>query len=340
MLALLRSCASGKPVAKQMQEVLALPGTHLIIQQQNISRLITVEQYRKALESACLGSKIHVAPADAGLRAQKGAAGLENDVIPSLIWGKEHISLLEGRLERLRRNRSIGEAIPLAQKYLPQPVDLSPRYYFVMGGRAGAAAFDNEMYMDILCLSWRSFRDKTAWNDTDVVEFFAHETHHIGYGRILEKKKLSLSFTPGETQTWNLLTAIVMEGSATLLINGHEKLSDLEKQSHIQPDLDHVLELLPAMQNAFNRSLGGELSAEDYAKAVAIFFERGEGYHAAGAVLLNAIEQKRGLPAVMDVLADPRKLLLVYNECMTSSTVRFEFDPDLARRMARMGERH
>ena len=131
-----------------------------------------------------------------------------------------------------------------------------------------------------------------------------------------------------------------MEGSATLLINGHEKLSDLEKQSHIQPDLDHVLELLPAMQNAFNRSLGGELSAEDYAKAVAIFFERGEGYHAAGAVLLNAIEQKRGLPAVMDVLADPRKLLLVYNECMTSSTVRFEFDPDLARRMARMGERH
>ena len=53
-------------------------------------------------------------------------------------------------------------------------------------------------------------------------------------------------------------------------------------------------------------------------------------YHATGAVLLAAIEKKRGLPGVMNVMADPRRLLTAYNDCDSGSTLPFSFDPALA----------
>ena len=324
-----------------IDQVLALPGTGLVIQQQNISRRVTPEQYRKVLEAACAGTIADVQPAEPGARGQKGVSGLSQDVAPSLLWGLDHVPLLETRLSELRKNQSIGAAIPLARKYFPDipgdPVPLKPSLYVVMGGRAGAAAIDEHLYFDLLISEWRISRGAAPpMTPANVVEFFAHETHHLGYGEILDRKRATLKLTPGEDQAWRVLTSTLMEGSATLLINGHEKLSDLEQQSDVKTYLTRVPELLPAMQGLLRRVLNEHVSEETYAEASTPFFDM--GYHASGAVLLAAIEKKRGLAGVLSVMEDPRRLLSAYNDCAGESSVGFQFDTALAERIAHLGE--
>jgi hypothetical protein len=337
MLQLLRSCHEKTVPAGAIDGVLSLPGTGLIVQQQNISRRVTKQQYREVLQAACAGKVAEVKPAEAGARAEKGVAGLTQDVGPSLVWGRDHIALLESQLAELRSNQAIGDAIPLARKYLPEQVPLAPKLYIVMGGRAGAAAIDEQLYFDVLISVWRnSHGTAAAVSPAGVVEFFAHETHHLGYGQILDRKRDSLALTPAEAQAWGFLVATMMEGSATLLINGHEKLDDLEKQPDVRPYLAKVPKLLPEMQDILRDALKGPIPDESYAEASSAFFDM--GYHAAGAVLLAAIEKKRGLGGVMDVMADPRRLLAAYNECASESTVAFKFDPALAEQMAHIGE--
>jgi len=337
MLQLLRSCHEKTVPAGAIDGVLSLPGTGLVVQQQNISRRVTKQQYREVLQAACAGQVAEVKPAEAGARAEKGVAGLTQDVGPSLVWGRDHIALLESQLAELRRNQAIGDAIPLARKYLPEQVPLAPKLYIVMGGRAGAAAIDEQLYFDVLISVWRnSHGTAAAVSPAGVVEFFAHETHHLGYGQILDRKRDSLALTPAEAQAWGFLVATMMEGSATLLINGHEKLDDLEKQPDVRPYLAKVPKLLPEMQDILRDALKGPIPDESYAEASSAFFDM--GYHAAGAVLLAAIEKKRGLGGVMDVMADPRRLLAAYNECASESTVAFKFDPALAEQMAHIGE--
>ena len=113
-------------------------------------------------------------------------------------------------------------------------------------------------------------------------------------------------------------------------------MEDLEKQRDVEGYIAKVPELLPAMENTLRRSLKGPMSEEAYAEASSPFFEM--GYHATGAVLLAAIEKKRGLPGVMNVMADPRRLLTAYNDCDSGSTLPFSFDPALAEQVAHLGE--
>jgi hypothetical protein len=337
MLELLRSCRDNNVTVAAIDRVISLPGTALVVQQQNISRRVTMQQYREVLRAACLGRVVEVKPAEAGARAEKGVTGLMQDVGPSLVWRRDHVALLESQLAELRRNQAIGDAIPLARKYLPEQVALAPKLYVVMGGRAGAAAIDDQLYFDVLISAWRNSRGAAAAvSPAGVVEFFAHETHHLGYGQILDRKRDSLALTPAEAQAWGFLVATMMEGSATLLINGHEKLDDLERQPDVRPYLAKVPEMLPAMQNILRDALKGPMTDESYAEASSAFFDM--GYHATGAVLLAAIEKKRGLGGVMEVMADPRRLLAAYNDCASESTVAFKFDPALAEQVAHMGE--
>ncbi len=342
MMNLLRLCHDNKASNADMDRVLSLAGTRLVIQQQNISRRVTVHQYREVLQAACEGRIAEVKPIELGARAEKGVTGLIQDVGPSLVWGRDNTPLLESQLAGLRRNQSLGSAIPLARKYLPErdsshKVLLTPSLYVVMGGRAGAAAIDDELYFDVLITAWRTPRGRSlAMSPAEVVEFFAHETHHLGYGQILDHKRESLRLTPAERQAWDFLVATIMEGSATLLINGHEKLDNLEKQPDVRPSLAKVPDLLPAMQNILCRTLRGPLQEEAYAEAASPFFDM--GYRATGAVLLAAIEKKRGLAGVMDVMADPRRLPTVYNDCARESTVAFRFDSALADQIAHIGK--
>jgi len=90
------------------------------------------------------------------------------------------------------------------------------------------------------------------------------------------------------------------------------------------------------MEKVLRSALRGPLPDEAFAEASSPFFDM--GYHATGAVLLAAIEKKRGLAGVMDVLADPRRLLAAYNDCASESTVAFRFDSALADQVAHMGK--
>jgi hypothetical protein len=350
MLELLRACHSNHASQNDFDRVTSLAGTELVVAQQNISRRVMMQQYRDLLAAACAGRVAHVDPAEPGARAEKGVQGLTKDVAPSIIWGRDHIPLLESRVAEIRRNQSIGNAISLAREYLPiqnqalqnqamrDQVALNPKLYVVMGGRAGAAAIDNQLYYDVLIMEWRVSRgEATPRTPQQVVEFFAHETHHLGYGQILDRKKASLNLSPAEAQVWNFLVATLMEGSATLLINGHGKLEDLQHQPDVQPSLAKAPELLPKMQKLLRATLTGPMTDEAYAEASSPFLDM--GYHASGAVLLAAIEKKRGLAGVMEVMADPRQLLAAYNGCAEESSVAFKFDPVLADRITRVGEK-
>lgn len=335
MLDFLRSCAANKATPQELERLIALPGTELVVQQQNISRRVRMEQYRSVLQAACAGKIAALKPAEAGTRAERGVEGLMQDVGPSLVWARENLPLLDSRLGELRRNRSIGDALPLARKYLPEQIPLAPKFYLVMGGRAGAAAIEDRLYFDVLSSSWRASIGKSPeTSPAEVVEFFAHEAHHLGYGQILDRKRASFQFSPAEDQAWHFLTAILMEGSATFLINGHETLADLHTMPEFPADLAKVPELLAAMQDVLRRALAGPLPDEDYDQATSAFL--GMGYHAAGAKVLSVIHEKRGLKGVMEVMADPRLILGRYNECASPG---FRFDPPLASRVAQMGKR-
>jgi hypothetical protein len=96
-----------KPRSKTSTTLLRLPGTDLVVRQQNISRSVTMRQYRSVLEAARDGKIAKVKPAEPGTRAEKGVQGLTRDVAPSLVWGRQNVRLLESRLEELRRNRTI-----------------------------------------------------------------------------------------------------------------------------------------------------------------------------------------------------------------------------------------
>jgi len=339
MLDFLQSCAAGKSSPRALDHVVSLPGTELVVKQQNISRTVTMDQYRSVLQAACAGKIAAVKPAEPGTRAQKGVDGLTQDVVPSLIWGRENLSLVESRLAELRSNHSIADALPLARKYLPERVRLAPRFYVVMGGRAGAAAIDDQLYFDVLSSSWRAVQAKAPYaSPTEIVEFFAHEAHHLGYGQILERERASFHFTGGESQVWDFLTAIMMEGSATFLINGHERVADMQRTPDFQSYWAKVPELLPAMQDVLRKALAGPASMTDegYYQGTSAFL--GMGYHAVGAKLLSVIYEKRGLKGVMGVMSDPRQVLTAYNDC-ASTSAEFRFDPQIAGRVAQLGER-
>ena len=313
-----------------------MPGTDLVVKQQNISRTVTMNQYRSVLEAACGGKIAVVRAAEDGTRAERGVEGLTQDVGPSLVWGRQNLPLLESRLEELRRNRSIGDAVPLARKYLPEPIPLAPKFYVVMGGRAGAAAIDDQLYFDVLSSSRRASMARTPYTTpAEVVEFFAHEAHHLGYGQILERKQAIFHFTRAQNQAWNFLTAIIMEGSATFLINGHEREADLQQMPGFQTYLEKVPQLLPAMQDVLRKALAGPMTDEQYDQASSAFL--GMGYHATGAKLLSVVYEKRGLKGVMAVMSDPRQLLATFNDSASTSGV-FRFDPQIASRVAHLGD--
>src|SRR5690348_1123537 len=227
MIDFLDNCAAGTaPPPAFLEEVMALPGTQLVIAQQNISRRITSEQYRATLASACKGEIARLQPLESAARAQKGVEGLTGDVASSLLWGRDHVAFLRQRLASAKEIQGLGEIVPFALQNLPQKIALSPKLYFVMGGRAGAAAIDNAIYIDLLADAWRARENNAPMTPQQIIEFFAHETHHVGYGQILEGRKQQLRLTGGREQAWNFLAALLMEGSATLLVSAHGSRSE------------------------------------------------------------------------------------------------------------------
>jgi len=331
MIDFLDGCRDGKVPPAELEKVMGLPGTQLIVAQQNISRRITSAHYRATLVSACRGELPRLQPSESGARAEKGVEGLTEDVAPSLLWGRDHVSFLRQRLEEVKGTQGLAEIVPLALRNLPEEVALAPQLYFVMGGRAGAAAIGNAIYLDVLSDAWRTREKNTPMTPKEIIEFFAHETHHLGYGEILERRRESLGLAGGWEQAWNFLASLLMEGSATLLVSAHGNWTELEKQNHIQPDLARLPQLLPKAQNLLRQAMNGTMSEQDHQAAVSDFF--GEGYHATGAWMLNVILEVQRKRGVLRVMRDPGRFLTVYNLCAAKLDQPFRFDPSLAKEL-------
>lgn len=132
--------AAGKGAKPLIDPLLAMTGTELVIAQQNLACRVTKEQHREVLLAMAEHRDPRLTVPEGDVRAVKGVQGLLKDVLPSLRWGCEHPDLLDAHLAGAARLNVGSQAQKLALDNLPEPVALDVPLYFVMGGRAGAAA--------------------------------------------------------------------------------------------------------------------------------------------------------------------------------------------------------
>lgn len=340
VLSLLRSSADGKVNPEMIESVVNAHGTTLIISQQNISRSVTREQYRTLLLALTREELPEIVPVDGREKSRRGVEGLRKDVWPSLRWGRNNTNLLAERIEEIKRINLFRKSVALATRYLPEKVELSPRLYVVMGGRAGAAALEgDEIYFDVLATSYRAANGALQYpSPSQIGEYFAHELHHIGLSQIFNRTRRHLRLNNQEQLAFDLLTALVMEGSASYLINGQRSLEVMRHDPQFRENLKESDELLELSEQVLRSVLENNLHGEEYEKATTPFL--GSGWHSTGAFLLAAIDRADGLLSVMRILRDPRELLVAYNQAISKLKTypeRHKFDTGLAKRVSSLG---
>jgi len=300
---------------------------------------VTEEQYRTLLLGLTSEQLGDIAPVDASERARRGVEGLRKDVWPALRWGQANTKLLAARIEELKRLDLFGKAMKLAADSLPERVELSPHLYVVLGGRAGAAALDgDEIYFDILITSYRAATGTLPYpSSSQIREYFAHEAHHIGLAEIIKRKHRQLRLNNQEERAFSFLTSLVMEGSASYLINGHHSLNTMRRDPQFRDTLENGDKLLRLTEQVLKSVLENNLAGEAYEQATTPFLA--SGWHCAGALMLAAIDQAGGIKSVMGVLRDPRKLLIEYDRAVAKlSSSRLDlFEKELTERISKMG---
>jgi hypothetical protein len=177
--------------------------------------------------------------------------------------------------------------------------------------------------------------------EADLIDFIAHEMHHIGYREIVKDQLSALQLDEREELIDNLLVSVVTEGGATYLVSGHRDMervvasdSGVARLSGRGDDLLAELERVLAAIEA-----GGVTDSEQFDAAPE--FLLGSGPHPIGSLMISRIDSGSGLDAVMSVLADPRRLLVAYNEALGGREPgdgAHVFDPDLTKAMARVGD--
>jgi Putative zinc dependent peptidase (DUF5700) len=345
MLALLRTAGAGKVSAELTSSVLEAHGTDLVVQQQNVSRKVSKDQYRLLLEGLLAAEPPTIVPVDGSERSRRGVEGLVRDVRPSLLWGIAHVELLQARLDAARGADTRARALAAAAPYLPGGPPPEPRISIVMGGRAGAASLPgNEIYFDVLATSFKETAGAGPYpGPEEQIAFFAHEIHHLGYGPLLEDERRQLALDPDESRIYDLLASLLAEGSATYLINARRDLAVLEKDPTYREPLSRADELLRIVASVLSDLLAHRLDAEGYEKAIAPL--TGNGFHVAGAGMLAAVDRSGGLEAVLEVMRRPRTLLVAYDRAVRATKApgaadaAWTFPDDLARRVAELGDR-
>lgn len=342
MLRLLRSTSSRAAPPEMVESVLNSYGTSLVIRQQNISRNVAKDQYKLLLSSLAREQPPDITPVDTSERARRGVEGLRNDVWAALRWGRMNTPLLAERLGALKQLKLYGSSTALAARFLPESVRLSPRLYVVMGGRAGAATLEgDDIYFDVLATSYRAAIGTAQYPaPSQINEYFAHEIHHLGLSQILSRMRGGLQFNQQEQRAFDFLTALVMEGSASYLINGRRSLEVLSRDPQFTENLGKGGELLALVGQVLRSVLENNLEGDAYEKAVTPFL--GSGWHSAGAIMFAAIDRAEGLKGVMKVLRDPRKLLVAYNKAaakLKSGPRQQQFERKLAEKISSVGER-
>ncbi|MFC1726597.1 DUF5700 domain-containing putative Zn-dependent protease [candidate division KSB1 bacterium] len=342
MLEFLQSIAEGKDLTEKAARLLKEEGTELIIEQFNLARKATMDQYRQILFGLIDGKLPDIKPVDAGERAKRGVIGLTQNAWPIMQWGIKNTNILREKLNLLKELDIYSEAKGMALKYLPEKVDLSPRLFFVMGGRVGAAALqDQRVYLDVLAMSFSTVRkNKPFLSNSKVIEFFAHEMHHLGYSIIREKKRESLSLNKKESYIFDFLTGFVSEGSATYLLDGSKDLNSLKGRSGFKVVYANPGKYLGACERIVKSIRNGDIKTdEDFDKATSQFL--GNMYHSAGSVMFDAINQVGGIETIMKVISDPRLLLIEYNKAAEELNRKvgeyYLFERKLVRDISAMG---
>jgi hypothetical protein len=334
MLEFLERASKGPVDDDAVKAVLAEPGTGLVIGQMNLMRRVTEDQYATILRSIGSDEAPEIAPADDSERSQRGVVGLTQNVWPNLRWGLANTPLLAERIEETTTIDVYDTARDRAMAMLPEPVEVSVEVFVVMGGRAGAAALAGDrIYVDILMLSHLDAMGRRPYDaDKDLVDFFAHEMHHVGYRQILDAHRESLGLDPAGSLSYSLLSSVVSEGSATYLVSGHRDLEATLSGSGAMSSLsERGDELLGNCERVLLAIQSGEITDREQYDAATEFL-LGAGAHVAGTLLLATINEHGGLEAIMRVLADPRKLLVEYNAAAAEGD--YVFDAALADEVA------
>ena len=329
MIRVLRAASRGPLSVTDIDTVLTARGTRLLVAQQNISRAVSIDQYRVLLQNLHRANPPDIAPVDAGERARRGVDGLRNDVWPGLRWGIANIETLEQRVSQLKSLDLADTARRTAISFLPEAVPIDAQLHVVMGGRAGASVVDrNAIYVDVLALSFAAERGGSKYAPDSA--FFAHEMHHIGLAAIVDRAWAPLTPSAADQRAFRVVRFLALEGSATYLINVNRNLAGLG-------DLTSGVQLIRATEQVLKGALDGSLEGDAFERALTPMIT--DGFHFAGAVMFGAIDRSGGLPAVMDVLRDPRRLLVAYNEAMAKlgSGSTPTVDPDLAKGLAAAG---
>ena len=330
MLALLRA---RPPTPAHIDAVMAAPGTALIVKQQNLSRRVTAAQYRTTLSAITADTAPAIEPADIGERAKRGVAGLRDDVWPALHWGAANADILAERLAAIRTLDVGPAATRLAVDWLPEPTSPTVRLHVVMGGRAGAAAIERDIYFDVLAMSHRASVGASSYpSPAEIVEFFAHETHHVGFAAQVDRHRRTLRLGAADGRAYDLLVMLVSEGSATYLINAHRDLDRMRSDPQYRDHLADPSRLLATYERLLVDILEHGLDGDGYETALTPLV--GSGFHSAGAVILDAIYRSAGRAGVLSVLRDPRQLLVEYAKTSGLHT----FGPALVARTARLGD--
>ena len=343
MLTFLETITGRQPDTIFLDKIMQAKGTELLIQQMNLARRVSHEQYQTLLSGLYTDSLPLIQPIDSTQRAQRGIDGLVNNVWLLLQWGIQNTPLLWQKLNELKELDVYDEAQKIARGYLPQDVHITPSIYVVMGGRAGFAALpDNNLYCDLLVMTFSRIRKGLPHiSRKEITEFFAHEMHHLGLSRILGAKKNTLNMNLQEKLIFRFLSSLVSEGSATYLINGHRDIKGIRNNPSYSEYFNEINNLLKTCDSILNSIFNDEIKTEtEFDQATASLL--GHSYHSAGSYMLSIIDQTSGVESIMSILDDPRKLLSIYNNSVmqlnnTTNSI-YMFNGGLARGIRDIGE--
>ena len=342
MIAYLRGISQGKSDSEMVDAILETKGMDLIIKQQNVMATIDKAQYRDLLSSLRDEEAPDIKPLDSTERAKLGVSRLKNNIWPSLKWAVKNVDLLEDRLVFLNDLDVGSQAKAIADSFLPEPLHSIPAIFFVMGGRAGFYAGDDCIYMHLLSMSY-SPKGVKPLVESDIISFFAHEMHHVGYGELRNNKLSQLSMDQAEKRAFGFVSGLVAEGSATFLINGHRDIDFIKnhrryaKYFGLEDDLRKICEDI--LQSVLSDDTKND---DDFNRAREPLL--GMGYHAAGSVIMDVIYREGGKEPVMRILRDPRRLLAEYNNAARSlmeesdSNTIYLFNEELAHTIAHLGQ--
>ena len=340
MLEVLRAAAAGPLTEVQMEAVLSSRGTQLVIEQQNLSRQVTPAQYRALLAGLSRAELPALPSTGDGERARRGLDGLRRDVWPALRWGAANVDVLAGRVADLEKLDVGAAAHDLAVSMLPSDAPVPANLYVVMGGRAGTAVLEGgNIYVDVLALSYRAQAGGAPYPAArELVEMFAHEIHHLGMRPVLARRLNGLHMTPFEQRAFETLAALVMEGSATYLIDARGDLAALRADPTYATYLADPDRLVARLEELLSAIVNRGLAGEAYEQAIAPLW--GSGFHGAGALMLDAVWRDGGRKAVMTVVSDPRLLFSAYNAAaarLSGGRPLRRIDASLAARLSVIG---